>query len=218
MSQTITDLSELRLDYQRGELREDTVCLDPHQQFLQWFDIALESGLLEPYAMALATTGIDGSPHVRTVLLRGASEQGYDFYSNYDSLKGQDLAVNPRAQLLFYWAELEQQVRISGDVFKISEQESTEYYRKRPHDSQVAAHVSTPQSGVIGSRALLQQRFSEASSRFEGMDQLPKPTFWGGYRLKPCYYEFWQGRPNRLHDRLCYRYSGTEWVLSRLMP
>ena len=217
-SNQIKDLSELRLSYQRGELHEDHVAQTPHEQFLLWFNTALTGNLHEPYAMYLATANTQAVPHVRTVLLRGATPQGYDFYSNYDSKKGLDLAENPQAQILFYWAELEQQVRISGRVEKISEIESTAYYHKRPRDSQVAAHVSTPQSGVIESREALQQRFDAAVQQFEHAQQLEKPNFWGGYRLVPDYYEFWQGRPNRLHDRICYQKQDDVWQIQRLMP
>lgn len=214
----IQDLSELRLNYQRGELHESQVAAEPHQQFMAWFQVALDSGLPEPYAMALATADATGEPHVRTVLLRGATAQGYDFYTNYDSLKGMDLAQNPRVQLLFYWAALEQQVRISGRVLRISVAESTAYYHKRPHDSQVAAHVSTPQSGMIASREALQAQFETTAAQFRDTVQLPKPDFWGGYRVMPDYYEFWQGRPNRLHDRICYRLIDKQWQTARLMP
>lgn len=215
----IKDLSELRLNYQRAELHEHSVKIQPHEQFLAWFNVALESHLPEPYAMYVATATANGTPHVRTLLLRGASAQGYDFYSNYDSTKGQDLANNPQAQLLFYWAELEQQIRISGKVIKISEQESLAYYQKRPHDSQVAAHVSTPQSGVIESREALQQKFNQTLAQYQDVESLPKPEFWGGYRLVPEYYEFWQGRPNRLHDRIIYRLDENQsWMIERLMP
>ncbi len=159
-----------------------------------------------------------GRPHVRTVLLRGATEAGYDFYTNYDSQKGNDLAENPYAELLFYWQEQERQIRIGGKVVKISEAESTDYYHKRPRDSQIAAHISTPQSGVIESREVLQQRFEQLQSQVEGKSELNKPLFWGGYRLEPDYYEFWQGRPNRLHDRLSYEKQQDVWMLKRLMP
>ena len=214
----IKDLSELRLNYQRGELHEEHVAQTPHEQFLLWFNAALNGNLHEPYAMYLATANAQAVPHVRTVLLRGATNRGYDFYSNYDSKKGLDLAENPQAQILFYWAELEQQVRISGQIERISEIESTDYYHKRPRDSQIAAHVSTPQSGVIESREALQHRFDAAVQQFENMEQLDKPNFWGGYRLVPDYYEFWQGRPNRLHDRICYQKQGGDWLIQRLMP
>ena len=129
-----------------------------------------------------------------------------------------DLAENPYAELLFYWQEQERQIRVSGRVVKIPEQESTDYYHKRPRDSQIAAHISTPQSGVIASREELQLRFQNLHDNVEGKDILAKPEFWGGYRLEPDYYEFWQGRPNRLHDRLCYEKHEGQWVLQRLMP
>ena len=218
MSDLIKDLSELRLNYQKGELHEDQVNPNPHMQFLQWFNHALAAQLHEPYAMSLATANAQGRPHVRTVLLRGATEAGYDFYTNYDSQKGLDLVENPYAELLFYWPELERQIRVSGRVEKISEDEATAYYRKRPRDSQIAAHISTPQSGVIASRDELQQRFQNLQEQVVDQSELVKPTFWGGYRLQPDYYEFWQGRPNRLHDRLSYERIDGKWKLQRLMP
>ena len=218
MDDVIKDLSELRLSYQKDELHETQVDANPHQQFLTWFNAALAAHLHEPYAMSLATANAQGRPHVRTVLLRGATASGYDFYSNYDSQKGNDLAENPYAELLFYWQEQERQIRIGGKVVKISEAESTDYYHKRPRDSQIAAHISTPQSGVIESREVLQQRFEQLQNQVEGKSELNKPLFWGGYRLEPDYYEFWQGRPNRLHDRLSYEKQQDVWMLKRLMP
>ncbi|MBJ9956675.1 pyridoxamine 5'-phosphate oxidase [Acinetobacter courvalinii] len=216
MNDVIKDLSELRLSYEQGELHETQVSDQPHLQFLNWFNHALAANLHEPYAMSLATANAQGRPHVRTVLLRGATEAGYDFYTNYDSQKGLDLAENPYAELLFYWPSLERQVRIAGKVAKISEQESTDYYHKRPRDSQIAAHISTPQSGVIESREVLQQRFQALQGQAQA--ELDKPEFWGGYRLEADYYEFWQGRPNRLHDRLSYEKQNDRWALQRLMP
>lgn len=218
MSDLIKDLSELRLNYEKGELQEQQVNPNPHMQFLQWFNHALEAKLHEPYAMSLATANAQGRPHVRTVLLRGATEAGYDFYTNYDSQKGLDLAKNPYAELLFYWQDQERQIRISGRVKKISEEESTDYYHKRPRESQIAAHISTPQSGIVASREELQQRFWDLHTQVANQQELDKPVFWGGYRLEPDYYEFWQGRPNRLHDRLSYRKSDDGWTLERLMP
>lgn len=218
MSDVIKDLSELRLSYEQGELHEAQISDHPHLQFLNWFNHALAAHLHEPYTMSLATANAQGRPHVRTVLLRGATEAGYDFYTNYDSQKGVDLAENPFAELLFYWPSLERQVRISGQVIKISEQESAEYYHKRPRDSQIAAHISTPQSGRIASRDELQRRFQDLQQQIGEQGELAKPEFWGGYRLVADYYEFWQGRPNRLHDRLSYEKQNGLWVIQRLMP
>lgn len=218
MNDVIKDLSELRLSYQKGELHEAHVEEHPHAQFLNWFNAALDAKLHEPYAMSLATANAQGRPHVRTVLLRGATPVGYDFYTNYDSQKGLDLIANPYAELLFYWPELERQIRVSGRVDKISLAESTDYYNKRPRDSQIAAHISTPQSGVIASREELQTRFQTLQDQMSDKAELAKPEFWGGYRLVPDYYEFWQGRPNRLHDRLTYERIDGIWKLQRLMP
>ena len=218
MTDVVKDLSELRLTYQKGELHEQQVNADPHEQFLNWFNQALDAKLHEPYAMSIATADGKGRPHVRTVLLRGAQAIGYDFYTNYDSQKGLDLAANPYAEILFYWPELERQVRIFGRVDKISEQESTDYYHKRPRESQIAAHISTPQSGVIASREELQSRFQALQDQVANQTALSKPEFWGGYRLVPEHYEFWQGRPNRLHDRLIYERIEGNWKLQHLMP
>ena len=218
MKDSIQDLSELRLTYQKDELHENQADANPHQQFLNWFNAALSAQLHEPYAMSLATASAQGRPHVRTVLLRGATELGYDFYTNYDSQKGLDLIANPYAELLFYWPELERQIRISGQVERISLAESTDYYHKRPRDSQIAAHISTPQSGIIAGREELQTRFQALQNQVLAQEKLSKPEFWGGYRLLPDYYEFWQGRPNRLHGRLSYEKIDATWKLQRLMP
>lgn len=217
----VKDLSELRQNYGKGSLQRQDLSADPLDQFLSWLDHALQAQVSEPYAMTLATADGTGRPHARTVLLRGADPAGFYFYSNYDSQKGQDLAANPYAELLFFWPALEQQVRIHGPVARLSEQESTAYYHKRPRDSQIAAHVSSPQSGIIDSRELLEQRFAALNHQFEADADIDKPLFWGGYCLSPVYYEFWQGRPNRLHDRLSYRAdatSDTGWRIERLMP
>lgn len=217
---SVKDLSELRQNYGKSSLLETDVLANPLNQFMAWLARALEARISEPYAMTLATASAQGRPHARTVLLRGATEQGFDFYTNYDSQKGLDLAQNPYAELLFFWPALEQQVRINGLVEKIPELESTAYFHKRPRDSQIAAHVSTPQSGVIASREELLQRFQRLSAQLQGQVDIDKPEFWGGYRLSPDYYEFWQGGANRMHDRLCYRRSASSsvWQIERLMP
>jgi pyridoxamine 5'-phosphate oxidase len=218
---SVKDLSELRQNYGKASLLETDLLANPLDQFLLWLSQALEAKVTEPYAMTLATANAQGRPHARTVLLRGADVQGFDFFTNYDSQKGLDLAHNPYAELLFFWPALEQQVRIGGRVEKIQEAESTEYFHKRPRDSQIAAHVSTPQSGVIASRDALQQRFQALSAQLQAQTEIDKPEFWGGYRLSPEYYEFWQGGANRMHDRLRYRQSRstpTEWQIERLMP
>ena len=217
---SVKDLSELRQNYGKGSLLEQDLCESPFSQFAIWLDVALEQEATEPYAMTLATADGNGRPHARTVLLRGAEESGFYFYTNYDSQKGHDLLVNPFAELLFFWPALEQQVRISGQVYQLSEQESTEYYHKRPRDSQIAAHISTPQSGVIESRELLEHRFEQLNTQLDGSSLIQKPKFWGGYCLKPDYFEFWQGRPNRLHDRLRYVKDDvtSHWRIERLMP
>lgn len=217
---SVKDLSELRLNYGKGSLLEQDVCDSPFTQFSLWLECALKQEDTEPYAMTLATADGNGRPHARTVLLRGADESGFYFYTNYDSQKGQDLLANPFAELLFFWPALEQQVRISGQVYRVGEQESTEYYHKRPRDSQIAAHISTPQSGVIESRELLEQNFATLNHQLQHAPLISKPTFWGGYCLKPDYFEFWQGRPNRLHDRLRYVKGEQQqnWHIERLMP
>ena len=217
---SVKDLSELRQNYGKSSLLETDVLANPLNQFMAWLARALEARISEPYAMTLATASAQGRPHARTVLLRGATEQGFDFYTNYDSQKGLDLAQNPYAELLFFWPALEQQVRINGLVEKIPELESTAYFHKRPRDSQIAAHVSTPQSGVIASREELLQRFQRLSAQLQGQVDIDKPEFWRGYRLSPDYYEFWQGGANRMHDRLCYRRSASSsvWQIERLMP
>lgn len=169
MSDVIKDLSELRLSYEQGELYETQVASNPHEQFLGWFNHALAANLHEPYAMSLATASASGRPHVRTVLLRGATEAGYDFYTNYDSQKGIDLAENPYAELLFYWPSLERQVRVGGYVVKIPEQESTDYYHKRPRDSQIAAHISTPKVAKLKVASCYNSVFKTCNNKFKAV-------------------------------------------------
>ncbi|WP_407568839.1 pyridoxamine 5'-phosphate oxidase [Deinococcus altitudinis] len=214
----MTDLTDLRLSYQKGELRRESLQAEPRAQFQLWLEQALASDMPEPYAVTLATADDAGRPSARTVLLRGSDEHGLVVYSNYDSHKGRDLKLNPQAELLFYWPQLERQVRVYGRVERISEEESTEYFHKRPRDSQLAAWASDPQSAPIASRAELEAKFSALEERFPEGQPIPRPEFWGGYRLLPAAWEFWQGRPNRMHDRFEYLPAAEGWRITRLMP
>jgi pyridoxamine 5'-phosphate oxidase len=206
----------MRREYAREGLAEADVDADPVVQFGRWFEQAEQGGLLEPHAMTLATATPDGRPSARMVLLRGFDQRGFCFYTNYQSRKGDELAANPRAALVFWWDKLERQVRIEGRVERTSRAESEAYFSSRPPGSQLSAAAS-PQSRVIDGRATLERRVTElATGQRDG--QVPLPEFWGGYRLAHEVVEFWQGRPNRLHDRLRYRRAGSGWKLERLAP
>ena len=206
----------MRREYTREALAEADVDADPVVQFGRWFEQAEQAGLLEPHAMTLATATPDGRPSARMVLLRGFDERGFCFYTNYQSRKGDELAANPRAALVLWWDKLERQVRIEGRVELTSREESEAYFQSRPPGSQLSAAAS-PQSRVIGDRAALERRVAElATSVPDG--KVPLPDFWGGYRLTHEVVEFWQGRPNRLHDRLRYRRAGDGWKIERLAP
>jgi pyridoxamine 5'-phosphate oxidase len=206
----------MRREYTREALAEADVDADPVVQFGRWFEQAEQAGLLEPTAMTLATATPDGRPSARMVLLRGFDERGFCFYTNHESRKGVELAANPRAALVFWWGELERQVRIEGPVAPTSRAESEAYFHSRPPGSQLSAAAS-PQSRVIQDRAVLERRVAElATDSADG--QVPLPDFWGGYRLTHEVVEFWQGRPNRLHDRLRYRRAGDGWKIERLAP
>lgn len=212
------DLTALRENYARQSLSETDVTPDPVMQFATWFRQALDSRLREPNAMTLATATLAGRPSARTVLLKGFDARGFTFYTNYESRKGRELAENPQAALLFTWLELERQVRIEGRVESITPAESLAYFQSRPKASQIGAWAS-PQSRVIADRATLEARALELRAQYEPVDTLPLPPFWGGYRLRPNEFEFWQGRPSRLHDRI--RYTLTQaatWQVERLAP
>ena len=212
----MTDLASLRRSYARASLAEGDVAADPIAQFVAWFDDAQAAELREPNAMTLATETPDGAPSARIVLLKGVDARGFVFYTDYRSRKGEELAANPRAALVFHWAELERQVRVTGTVARVSREESEAYYRTRPVDSRIGAWASH-QSRPIAGRAELEAREAELARRYADGD-VPLPPHWGGYRLAPQTVEFWQGRPSRLHDRLRYVREEGGWRVERLAP
>ncbi len=209
------NIADLRKSYERDELDESASAADPLVQFQAWLQQALNAQLPEPNAMTLATVDADGRPSTRVVLIKGCDQQGIVWYTNYASRKGQQLALNPWAALQFHWVELERVVRIEGTVAKTSAEESDAYYQTRPLDSRLGAWAS-PQSQVISSRAVL----VAAAAKAAVVHALhpPRPPHWGGYRLQPQAWEFWQGRKSRLHDRLRYRREAQAWVRERLAP
>ncbi|MEZ5591242.1 MAG: pyridoxamine 5'-phosphate oxidase [Gammaproteobacteria bacterium] len=210
-------LSELRRDYALASLARDSIDADPFRQFEHWFQEALKAEVLEPNAMTLATVDAQGHPSARIVLLKSVDPTGFVFFTNYQSNKGQQLAANPQAALVFFWKELERQVRIEGQVKKISRAESEHYFQSRPRGSQIGAAASN-QSQVVANRATLEARFQDLEARY-GEQDIPTPAHWGGYRLTPALLEFWQGRRNRLHDRLRYRLLDSgDWTIERLEP
>ena len=210
------ELAALRQDYSRHELSRSSVAEDPFEQFSLWFDEAVTAQIVEPNAMMLGTASANGRPSGRTVLLKGFDGSGFKFFTNYGSAKGRDLAENPFCFLHFFWKELERQIFIRGSAAKTSEQESDEYFAVRPYQSQIGAWASE-QSSVIKSRSLLESKFRKLMERFpEG--GVPRPDFWGGFKVLPDRFEFWQGRPSRLHDRILYSRAGDKWEISRLSP
>ncbi len=208
-------IQNIRTDYAKAELNESHTKADPIEQFNVWFQEALSSDLLEPTAMNIATANAQGIPSSRMVLLKGV-DHGFVFYTNYNSRKGQNLQENPKASLTFFWPELERQVRVEGDVEKVSDQESDEYFNSRPFKSRIGAHAS-PQSEKIAKREILQNITTELLKSFGGL-HVPRPQHWGGYRVLPNYVEFWQGRPSRLHDRIAYEKVNNRWEKYRLAP
>jgi pyridoxamine 5'-phosphate oxidase len=216
MTHTSTSLADLRKSYERAALDEDASSDNPLQQFQLWLQQAIDAQLPEPNAMTLATVGADGRPSTRVVLIKGVDERGLVWYTNYNSRKGQELALQPFAALQFHWVELERVVRIEGRVDKVSDTESDAYFASRPLDSRLGAWAS-PQSEVIASRTVLVTNAAQAALKHLG--QPPRPPHWGGYRLTPDRWEFWQGRPSRLHDRLRYRPDEPgRWIRERLAP
>ena len=209
------NIADLRKSYEKAELSEHASHADPLQQFEQWLGEALQAQVPEPNAMTLATVGSDLRPSTRVVLIKGYDARGIVWYTNYDSRKGQELAGNPYAALQFHWVELERVVRIEGRVERVSEAESDAYFHSRPLDSRIGAWAS-PQSQVIDSRTVLVTQAAKYGAQF--LLQPPRPPHWGGYRLVPDRWEFWQGRKSRLHDRLRYRSDAGQWLRERLAP
>ena len=215
-TQKTTSIADLRKSYELAELDEEASQASPFLQFDQWLEEAITAKVPEPNAMTLATVGHDLRPSIRVVLIKGFDERGPVWYTNYDSRKGRELAGNPYAALQFHWVELERTVRIEGLVEKISAEESDAYFHSRPLDSRIGAWAS-PQSEVISDRSVLVANASKFSAQF--LLQPPRPPHWGGYRLKPDNWQFWQGRKSRLHDRLRYTLQADgEWLLERLAP
>jgi pyridoxamine 5'-phosphate oxidase len=209
-------VADLRREYALARLDEKDVSRDPIAEFARWFAEAQAAEVEEPNAMVLATATSDGTPSARVVLLKGFDERGFVFFTDYRSRKGAELEVNPRAALVLHWSELERQVRITGDVTRTSAEESEAYYRSRPLGSRLGAWVSH-QSQAIPSRDVLEGGLREVERRFAGGD-VPLPPYWGGYRVRPGAIEFWQGRENRLHDRVRYEREGDRWKIERLAP
>lgn len=213
----MASLANLRKEYQQQAFKKEDAAENAIEQFERWWQEAIKSDIDEVNALTLATASSDGLPTARIVLLKGYSEKGFQFYTNYDSYKGKQLEENPRACLVFFWKELERQIRIIGLVEKLTEKESNEYFRIRPHGSRVGAWAS-PQSMVIESREWLMNQAKEYEEKFSD-SEIPRPPNWGGYLVKPVTLEFWQGRPDRLHDRLLYTLQENgSWLIERLAP
>lgn len=209
------ELADLRRDFAVGGLSESDIAANPFEQFAAWMNDALKADIIDANAMTVSTVGEDGRPSVRVVLLKYYGEEGFAFFTNYESKKGRDLTANPFAAMHFFWPQLDRQIAVYGRVEKTSRDESEKYFNSRPVDSRIAAWASA-QSSVIESREVLDKRFEEHKERFG--DDVPLPPFWGGFRLTPDKFEFWQGRQNRLHDRICYQQDDDAWTITRLSP
>lgn len=217
------NFTDKRLSYEQGELNEQDLPATPLPLLTDWVRQAVEKEPTEAYTFALATCGRDNQPSVRTLLIREITALDNDgvglvFYTNYESAKGSDMAYNPQVEALFFWAGLERQVRLTGQVRKVSQQQSAEYFAQRPRDSQLGAWVSEPQSAVVESREVMNQKFAELSEKYPDGTSIPLPDYWGGYEIVAEKIEFWQGRANRMHDRIVYSWAEGEWVMERLLP
>lgn len=210
------DIAAIRRDYTLRSLTESEVAPDPFDQFQQWFREVIAAQVDEPNAMTLATSTLDGKPSARIVLLKGFDSGGFYFFTNYESRKARDIDQNPRGALVFFWKELERQVRVEGGIEKIPPMESDEYFNSRPEASRIGAWAS-PQSRVVRDRNYLDEQYARVEREFRG-EEVERPSFWGGYVLKPGLFEFWQGRPGRLHDRIQYSRRGDAWAIERLAP
>lgn len=216
MELTRENLQNLRQDYRVASLSEIDVDADPILQFKKWFSDAVDAQLYEPNVMTFATADSDGKPSARIVLLKGFDENGFVFYTNYESKKAADLIENPQAAAVFFWAELERQVRIEGIVSKVDKAVSEAYFHSRPIGSQIGA-IASPQSSVITDRSILEEKVVVLTAQYEGKE-IPKPDNWGGYLIEPKHIEFWQGRSSRLHDRITYDFIEGSWKINRLAP
>lgn len=210
-------IADMRKDYGISELDTTTVHSDPVKQFEKWFKEAYESEGEEANAFTLATIGLDGIPGARIVLLKLIAEDGFAFFTNYNSLKAQELEQNAVAAMTFHWRSLERQVRIRGTVSRLDAKRSDEYFESRPRGSKIGAWAS-PQSDVLPHRSQLEQKVDQFERQFDGQEHIPRPPYWGGYLIKPLRIEFWQGRASRLHDRILYEGADDQWEISRLAP
>lgn len=209
-------LSDIRQNYTKGFLNKQELNPDPIKQFEIWINDAISVEHPEPSAMQLSTVDADGHPHSRVVLLKGIEAQNLLFYTNYNSHKAKDLEQNSKVAVLFFWPLLERQVRVEGTARKVAGEQSDLYFASRPRESQIGAWAS-PQSAVVSSPAELEQRYKEIENQFKGCN-IPRPPHWGGYAIKPVYFEFWQGQPGRMHHRLCYRRHENKWIIEQLAP
>ncbi|SRR5690606_16886828 len=217
MSIVQKDIAAIREDYSKYSLDEKDVLPDPVQQFQKWFDEAIQAKVVEPNAMVLSTLSLDGFPSSRVVLLKDIKPEGFSFFTNYGSKKGKSMEKNKQVSLLFFWPELQRQVRIEGWVEKLPDIDSDEYFASRPKASRIGA-IASPQSKIIENRLVLEERVDELTAAFSDKAFVPRPDFWGGYVVKPVRLEFWQGRSSRLHDRIEYVLEGNQWMRNRLAP